>query len=267
MFFDQPHKEELLKGFKGKALVGFVDILGFRNEILTKWDDKYENPLERLLKLKSYAKRTSADIKHHTFFDNDENIILEIPYAKVLTFSDSFIFILPIEKDDPEYKLGCILSITGSIIELWRKCIEEGFTIRGAVDHGEIFFTDEDLIGPSLIKAYENESNMAITSRIIYTSDAIKIISENLPKSDSILNQYFKRFLVDDVDSHIILNPVIIYGYEEHLSNNIKRAIDQLIKMKDKTSNYNLKAKYYNLIARLKAKKDPNNNFEIYSRY
>ncbi len=52
------------KVFQGQCIVAFVDILGFSNEITSKWDSLEENPIERLKLFTSNVNRNiSKQIK------------------------------------------------------------------------------------------------------------------------------------------------------------------------------------------------------------
>ena len=49
------------KVFQGQCIVAFVDILGFSNEIKSKWDNSEENPIERL-KLSFLLRSSKMDL-------------------------------------------------------------------------------------------------------------------------------------------------------------------------------------------------------------
>jgi len=258
-------KKEIQNGFKGKAIVAFIDLLGFRHEILSKWDDGENHPLERLMKFKGFNEIAKQKAEFHDFQDYEGNTIAKIQYPEIITFSDSFIFIQPLRDETPDDILFSILSVCSTIFELWKVCIDGGFTIRGGLDFGEIYHNGRDLVGPSLIKAYELESNIANTSRIVASENILTLIRSNLNEANPITKEYYRRFMLNDVDQLIILNPIVMYGYNnpEDIANSIKK----LEEMMNNTSSFKLKAKYLNLIARLRNQIDPDNDFKIYNAY
>lgn len=258
-------KNEIQNGFKGKAIVAYIDLLGFRHEIITKWNNSENDPLARLLKFKGYNEIAKQKAKFHDFQDYDGNTIAQIQYPEIITFSDSFIFIQPLKDHTPDDILFSILSVCGSIFELWKVCIEGGFTIRGGLDYGEIYHNGRDLIGPSLIKTYEIESSIANTSRIVASGNILDLIRSNLDEAMAITKEYYKRFMLNDVDQLIVLNPIIMWGYNN--PEDTKNCIEKLQEMMNNASSFKLKAKYLNLIARLRNQIDPDNDFEIYNAY
>ncbi|MBK8280105.1 MAG: hypothetical protein IPK94_08335 [Saprospiraceae bacterium] len=166
----------IAKGFNGKAIIAFIDLLGFSNEINTNWS-KNPDPLLRIMKLKAYWDILNDRKATNLFFEYDETtLIIETKYPEVITFSDSFILVLPLDNENPTTILASILTVTTSILEIWRNCIDEGFTIRGGVDYNEVYHNGLDIVGPGLITAYEMESKKAKISRIL--------ISDNIKKNN-----------------------------------------------------------------------------------
>lgn len=256
-------KEEILNGFKGEAIVAYVDLLGFSQEITNNWNNLSNDPLLRLIKIKKFTELAKQRAVNHTFLDYDNTVIMEIPYPKIITFSDSFIFIKPIENTEPNYIVGCILSITGSIMELWKLSVIEGFTIRGSVVHGEIYHNNLDLIGPALINAYNSESKDAKISRIIYSEKIKEIIRNNLDSIHPTLIDYFKRFFNLDIDKRIAINPLVVFGYDN--DELVDSALDKIVDMNNKIFDHDAKNKYVDLIRRLKARNTELNELSIYN--
>ena len=258
-------ENEIKNGFKGKAIVAFIDLLGFKNEIETKWDDAENDPLKRLLTFKGYNEIAKQKAKFHNFQDYEGKSIAQIDYPEIITFSDSFIFIQRLKDETPDEILFSILSVCGSIFELWKVCIDGGFTIRGGIDYGEIYHNGRDLVGPSLIKTYEIESKIANSSRVVASENILKLIRDNLEASKPITKEYFKRFMLNDVDQLIVLNPIMLWGYNS--PEDTEACVIKLQAMMDNAPSFKLKAKYMDLIARLRNQIDPDNNFEIFNAY
>lgn len=224
------------------------------------------NPLQRLKAIKAEVKK-SQEGEFHSLLTCSGDLVTRIAYPTILTFSDSFVLILPLNKIEKNSYLISLLSISFSILEIWKLCIDQGFTIRGGVDFGDIPFTNEDLIGPSLIKAYVAESKNAITSRVIYTSEALGLIRAGLESCQKEESDFFKSYFFKDIDGRIIINPVMIYGYNDS-ETEISNALDQLKEMKSKVKGkFDLEMKYEGLIARLNNPELAENDFSIYNSY
>src|ERR1019366_3283485 len=50
----------------------------------------------------------------------------------------------------------------------WATAIREGYTIRGAIELGQIYWSGSETIGPPFAASYWLESNIARTSRVIF---------------------------------------------------------------------------------------------------
>lgn len=258
--------EEIQNGFKGSALVAYVDLLGFRKEISNNWNNPSNDPLLRLIKIKKFLELAKERSINHTFLDYDgKSVIMEIPYPKVITFSDSFIFIKPFDENlDPNHRVGCILSITGSIIELWKLSILEGFTIRGSVVFGDIYHNNSDLIGPALIDSYLGESIDAKISRIIYSDKIREIIESHLDNIHPTLIDYFRRYFNLDIDNKIAINPLIVFGYDNDFI--VNDCLDRIVDMHNSITDHDARNKYIDLIRRLRARNLEMNDLSIYKK-
>ena len=49
---------------------------------------------------------------------------------------------------------------------VWDAVVDEGYVIRGAVELDQIFWSDNELIGPALVRAYDLERSCAKTARV-----------------------------------------------------------------------------------------------------
>ncbi len=245
----QLHKaatSKISNGFKGKSIVAFVDLLGFSKDIMSKWDNKTDDPLYRLMRIKSLLELAIKNANPHKFCDHNGKIILKITYPKLITFSDSFIFLKELEDQDPSYILGSVLATIGSIIELWRISVDEKFSIRGGVDYGEIFYTVDDLVGPTLINSYNLEVKTADVSRILISKTISNIISENIGKINPVLMEYFRRYFMHDFDNRISLNPLIAFGYNNKIE--VNRNKQKFIEIRDKSNKYRERRKISHVI-------------------
>lgn len=238
-------KSNISKGFNGKAIIAFIDILGFSNEIISNWK-KDSDPLFRIMKLKAYWDILNEKKIPMKLLDYDyETILLETKYPTVISFSDSFIFILPVDENSPTTILPSILTVSFSILEIWRNCIDEGFTIRGGLDYDDIFHNGLDLVGPGLISTYILESKFAKISRIIISDKIKTIIDQHLDNIHETLRDYFLRYFKTDIDSRIIINPAMI---PEPARGN---AIELLSQIMSQLKDHDSLNKYFDLFSRL----------------
>jgi len=254
-----------METFKGNAIVAFIDLLGFSNEIIGKWhesDDKL-NPLERLLSIRKLIEMEFLPEVINSFDDDDGNEIFEHPtQVKVLSVSDSFTIIMPFEKGETLLqKIGKLFMVSAAIHSLWKNCIDQGYTIRGGIDIGEIYFSGMDIIGPSFINAYLIESKIAKTSRIVLSNKSKELIRKYLSEGKSEFSGYLELWFDLDSDKHLILNPIIAFESNEEI---IDDAIEKLRVIRDKAG-ITLSHKYTSLLKRLETRKTPikdNSKFE-----
>src|SRR5690606_9976145 len=108
-----------------------------------------ESFIKRILKIKSFIEIAKEKAKVHTFTKYDKKTIIDkTKYPDYITVSDAFIFFKEIDESSPQKTIISILSMVASIYELWRAAILHGFTIRGAIEFGEVFYSDDEVIGP-----------------------------------------------------------------------------------------------------------------------
>jgi hypothetical protein len=237
-----------IEKFNGDGLVGFIDILGYSKEIEEKWNNKDDNPLYKLLELK----------KHLPIYSNkglEKNDIkskaIRRYICRVQTISDSIFVSFGFNKKViyGDIILGTI-AFFNTIAGIWRNAIEVGFTIRGAVDFGPVYWDKKEIIGPSFLKVYKLEQNYAKTSRIILSSVFNKNIKNIFEKASTFWNDEILKILRKDNDGYLILNPHKLYNDEKDKIHLIK----SLQNLKEKARLLD-KEKYVPLLTALNAVK------------
>lgn len=190
------------KKFNGTGFVCFLDVLGFSEDILSNWGASDNNPLEKLLAVKREMPM-EIDESDSENFPNVRTYV-----CRVSTVSDSVTICFGFESNIivGDLVLG-FQSLISNIIFVWKSFINYGYTIRGAVDFGPIYWDEQELIGPAFINAYRLESSIAKTSRVILSSDVNKVLL-NLCKnhSSNLTDHLFDNFRVD-LDGYLILDP------------------------------------------------------------
>jgi hypothetical protein len=151
-----------IKSFKGISYVCFIDVLGFSNDILKNWRSNSSNPLDKILSIK---KRMPG---YNQIDERDESSSSRTYACRVNTLSDSvticFGFNDKIIVGDLALGLEAIL---GNLTYVWATFIHNGYTIRGAIDLGDIYWDENELIGPAFINAYRLDSSLTVARNYI----------------------------------------------------------------------------------------------------
>lgn len=230
------------KSFKGVGYVCFIDVLGFSNDILKNWRKKSSNPLEKILSIK---KRMPG---FNQIDEADDSTTHRTYACRVNTISDSvticFGFNDEIIIGDLALGLEVILS---NLLHIWTTFIHNGYTIRGSIDFGDIYWDENELIGPAFINAYRLESEVAKVSRVVVSSNLNKVLKDLINIKRSTMIDHLMRKFRKDIDGYIIVDPKILYKSDKEQ----KVLIDGLNKMKKALPIGIVREKYSPLISML----------------
>ncbi len=192
--------------FKGHAIIAFVDLLGFSAHVRAHWNSADHSSLQKLLRIKE-----AAAAARQTTLAIDPQTAAAAPgatpafRARIHTVSDFLIVCgalppAPISANDFMFRLWpTVIAIT----HLWGSAVQEGFTVRGGIELGQIYWTPEDAIGPALVEAYSLESNCADWSRIVVGPALLRFIAQ-IPLEYPYSNRSFLNVSKDDL---IEINP------------------------------------------------------------
>lgn len=196
---------------KVTAYVCYLDILGFKNDIRNNWG-KNLDPLDKILSIKKELMK---------FNEKREGISLRYTdparyYPEVITMSDSFIVYYQLIENYRrtfDWMIG-LESILHGISNGWLAAIKNGYTIRGAIDIGEVYWNlkENDVIGPAFINAYELESEVVKNSRVIISSAMNKLFDELANYNEEGSITFIKKYFRKDVDGYIIIDPNILHN-------------------------------------------------------
>jgi hypothetical protein len=237
------------ESYKGKSIVCFLDLLGFSKVILEEWNNTSHNPLNTILNLKKavtdYENSTGIVLKL-----NDHMSSRRIKYVcNTRTISDSIIITVPIDHNLTTADVFfSILGVINSIARFWGMALGAGYTIRGGIDYGDIYWDKSEIIGPAFINAYSLEANVAKTSRIVCSDEFAYLVSDICNKAESMSLEMTQNFIID-IDGLLCLNPHILYDASEDKEHFIKIVTNL---MSDKPQN--IKHKYLSLQKILKNK-------------
>lgn len=192
--------------FDGHAIVAFVDLLGFSAQVKADWTKPGNPPLQKLLRIKktaATARQTTLAIDPQTpgYAPGTHPAFR----ARIHTVSDSLIVCaalppLRTSGDDFMYRLWPVVI---AVQNLWESAVQEGFTVRGGMELGQIYWTPEDTIGPALVAAHDLESKCAYWSRIVVGPTLLRFIAQ-IPLAYPYTNRSFLNVSKDDL---IEINP------------------------------------------------------------
>jgi hypothetical protein len=191
--------------FCGLAIVGFVDLLGFSASVKATWNDPKNSPLDRIMRIKETAERAGRSTIAVAADKSAPPKVKEAYRSRIHTVSDSIIICSALPSEEPagdDFFYSCANLIFG-IQVLWERAVDEGYTIRGAVELGEIYWTPADTIGPALVDAYKLENKIACWSRVIVGP---ALLREAIKLTDRTLDQ-LSDFLAVSPDRLIELSP------------------------------------------------------------
>lgn len=228
--------------FRGQGYVCFLDVLGFSNDVLANWGTNQSDPLEKMLAIKREMPGFES-IK-----DDGASESVRKYVCRVNTFSDSVMICFGYSNKliVGDLVLG-LEAILANVAYVWSTFILNGYTIRGAIDFGGIYWDENELIGPAFVNAYRLESQVAKNSRVIVSSQLNQIFANLACKYKSTLTDHLFRSFRRDVDGYLIVDPGILYESDDER----KSLMKALRRMKDALPRGITREKYTPLIAML----------------
>lgn len=130
-----------------ERLILFLDILGFRKIVeKTTKDARTLEALLRAIDMIREMEETDYELRGS---------------KRVSQFSDSIVVSYALGEESAAFSLVNEMALT--ITELAYR----GFLMRGAITVGKLVHTDEYLVGPAMVRAYEMESKRAVFPRVL----------------------------------------------------------------------------------------------------
>lgn len=230
-----------VKSFKGIGYVCYLDILGFSQDIESNWNSVGENPLEKLLSIKA-ALPVLDELPSEEAMQSSK---VRRYACRVNTISDSITIVFGLE---PKPIVGDMIlgleALLANLREVWSTAIKLGYTLRGAIEFGDIYWDENELIGPAFISAYRLESEVARVSRVIVSSKLNKVLADLKDHQGDITNHLIANFR-KDVDGYVIVSPYLLASSVEER----KLLIANLQSMSKRTSSPIISEKYASLIS------------------
>ena len=226
--------------FRGEGYVCYLDVLGFSNDVVAHWGAGQSDPLEKILAIKRAMPgfesveddRTPASVRTYACRVNTVSDSVTICFG----FNDKILI--------GDLVLG-LEAILANIAYVWSTFIRHGYTVRGGIDFGGIYWDDGDLIGPAFINAYRLESQVAKNSRVVVSSQLNQVLADLARRHRSTLTEHLFRNFRKDIDGYLIVDPGILYKSEDERES----LITGLRKMRDALPQGLVREKYTPLIA------------------
>jgi hypothetical protein len=190
----------------GPALVAFIDLLGMSKAILSNWGAQTDQTLWRLIRIKAGVPREDAASQITvSAYDPSMDRDMERYLSVTRTISDSIVTMHALPNEIPPNLTHRIGSFVLNIGLICKQALKEGFTVRGAIEFGDMFWNETEFVGPALVHAYQLESKCARTSRILVGPKLMSRIL-SIAGSDEALNSLVHFLTVSD-DGLIIVDP------------------------------------------------------------
>jgi hypothetical protein len=233
--------------FMGPALVAYIDILGMSHALQTDWGAHSTSALHRLLRIKHAIPRDDEKSQIAiAVCDGSSDKEVERYLSVTRTLSDSIVTMMALPNEcDLE---GFFLRVYGLLFAvrlIWQQTLKEGFTVRGAIEFGEMFWNEAEFTGPCLVYAYKLE-RLAGTSRVLVgprlLDKIVDVTKRGIPLAHGANPN--NAFTVSE-DKKIIVDPHFVVG--DHMVSSVKQLRSQA---------GNCKVKYDELAQILETPKD-----------
>lgn len=142
--------------------VAFLDILGF-TDFIKKAEKSESDEYKKLCKLQEVIE---AEIEANGFHPRLK------PDCKF--FSDSVILSAVVDKNN----YAGLVGVTIKTIQITHQLLRMGFLVRGGIAVGLVSHSERNIFGTGYVDAYETESKLAVTPRILLHKSAAKILDE-----------------------------------------------------------------------------------------
>lgn len=176
-----------------ESIVAFIDILGFKQEILdcnndsTKLEEKYNIYINKLKSAEYFIVN-----KNHI---NNSN-------RNYISFSDSNIIYWELKHPESDNEIGGTIS---DLCKYQYQLALEGIFVRGGISRGLNYMEDNIIFGESIIKSHDLESKEAIYPRIILDNSLNNILQKFAEKTTND-NEFWKQSLLKDYDGYYFIN-------------------------------------------------------------
>lgn len=179
--------------------VAFLDILGFKNIILSKSVNNFDQVneiFELLIRIRNEI------IHENNSVEADYDFSKTVEETMIRISSDSVVIATPaIFKNSLSFITECCRRYQSELLK-------KEILIRGAITKGDFYLNKEKMFGKALVDAYVYEENDAKYPRIILNK---KIVNEYLEIVETSTVIYLTDFIVKDKDEYYFINYLSYY--------------------------------------------------------
>lgn len=207
-----------------RRLIVFIDLIGFKNFVLSNHGDGKEESVKELTSY--FQKKVSEGLA--ILRGNVSRVIPAFNF-----FSDSLIISYPLEKplgtpDEAKVFFGNVCGEKASIdkfqllfgvhcdiADIQLHALQHGLLTRGCVTLGDIYHNQDTWFGPGIIDAYEHESKIANHPRVILSKSGY---------------EYFENEMIAVKESSIVIQDSDGYFYINYMGGVITKLDDDFCK-------------------------------------
>lgn len=189
---------------KGKCLVAFIDICGFKKMVEEYFNGKNAEVLDILQNALQQAEKSNSE---------NLNILSPTPIKiQFKQFSDCVSLSMSILSDTTF--LIQVITFISLVRSYHRILMENGIFSRGGIAFDKHYETSNVIFSKGLIKAYKNESEIAVYPRIIIDSELAETIKEEMHSLNfKKLNDFIGTIIMKDWDGIYFINPFEYFWY------------------------------------------------------
>jgi len=225
--------EGVVKGnpdeFYGQAIVAFLDLLGFNSAIHSRWPDGPTSAVRAFLNVRESLPSAGKQVEWGIFSKPDESDLVTYR-CRFQGFADSLVISVAVPGgiNIGEFSIASAGVFT-NVREAWKACICGGFTIRGAIEVGPIFWNLTDIVGPALSNAITIEKRDSSSSRVLVGPAFVRGLVK-ASRSWGAQGEWLspRQLLMIDGDGLVCLSPKSLIGPAGKDPLGILQRLDQL---------------------------------------
>jgi len=182
-----------------KGLVGFFDILGYKNIIRNEQIEYTANIISKIIKKLPQITKDKIVKDFAETFNMEEAKAENLYDAHIdwMVFSDTILIFSEISDDSVWQRRNLIalqfLAFSGNLLGL---SFDEGFPLRGCISYGPYFYEDLCFAGKPIVDAYELAQKMEFCG-CGFTEEAEKFFNGLYWDTDSSFKDMYRLFLFD----------------------------------------------------------------------
>lgn len=217
------------------SIVVFLDILGFKNKIISA---KTDEDFKQIFNILTYVQAWNTSDGENFFIESKDFCVESyvnwtmIPFEKIQEelqityFSDSLVISLPYTDSDLNTNLFLIIK---SLAYLISKLASANFFVRGGVSIGKMFHKSNMFFGPAFLESYKLESEIAVYPRVILSNEVSNFVNK-MPyikvAEDGVSYIDWIDFMRKSIEKKEFKTPSDL-DYVSHIQELIKQNIDE----------------------------------------